>query len=302
MLLHLGFSHSLVRSWVATGRLRRVHRGVYALGPQPLTQQGRWTAAVIAGGNRSALSHTSAGALYGLIPAGSGPIHVTVPGDVDRKVGGVRVHRRTHLTAQDTARRHRIPVTTPLCTLVDLASMPNSARLERAIGQADVLGLITPEALRARLDDLGRRPGLATLRAPLDRSTFTLTDSELERRFLPIARRAGLPQPNTREKVNGFRVDFYWSKLKLIVETDGLRYHRTAAQQTKDRVRDQAHLIAGCTQLRFSHAQVAHDPKYVEAILRTVASRLARETRIESGHTPGLPGSRDHPRQGREVG
>jgi hypothetical protein len=33
------------------------------------------------------------------------------------------------------------------------------------------------------------------LREVLDRATFVLTDSELERRFLPIARRAGLPRP-----------------------------------------------------------------------------------------------------------
>lgn len=74
---------------------------------------------------------------------------------------------------------------------------------------------------------------MAVLRELLDRQTFTLTDSALERLFLPIARRAGLPPPLTGQLVNGFRVDFHWPALALVVETDGLRYHRTPAQQAR---------------------------------------------------------------------
>lgn len=61
----------------------------------------------------------------------------------------------------------------------------------------------------------------------MDRRIFTLTDSALERRFLPIVRRAGLRMPRTQVHVSGFRVDFYWPDLGLVVETDGLGYHRT---------------------------------------------------------------------------
>ena len=42
------------------------------------------------------------------------------------------------------------------------------------------------------------RPGLRILRQTLDRRTFTLTDSSLERRFLPIARRVGLTSSEDR--------------------------------------------------------------------------------------------------------
>jgi very-short-patch-repair endonuclease len=74
--------------------------------------------------------------------------------------------------------------------------------------------------------------------------------------------------------VNGFKVDFYWPTLGLVVETDGLRYHRTAAQQTRDRVRDQVHTAAGLTPLRFTRAQIRFDAVGVEATLRAVARRL----------------------------
>jgi very-short-patch-repair endonuclease len=70
-------------------------------------------------------------------------------------------------------------------------------------------------------------------------------------------------------------VDFYWPDLGLVVETDGLRYHRTPATQTRDLRRDQIHAAAGRTPLRFSHWQVAHEPRRVEQTLRDVARRLS---------------------------
>ena len=75
--------------------------------------------------------------------------------------------------------------------------------------------------------------------------------------------------------MNGYRVDFYWPDLGLVVETDGLRYHRTPAQQARDRRRDQAHAAAGLTVLRFTHAEVTGEPGHVIATLAAVAERLA---------------------------
>jgi very-short-patch-repair endonuclease len=84
----------------------------------------------------------------------------------------------------------------------------------------------------------------------------------------------GLPMPLTRQHLNGFRVDFFWPDLGLVVETDGLRYHRTPAQQARDQLRDQAHTMAGLTPLRFAHAQVRFEPEYVRKTLARVARRL----------------------------
>ena len=160
-----------------------------------------------------------------------------------------------------------------VCTLIDLAARLPRNQVEAAISEADKLDHIGPDRLREALHDVGRRRGVGPLRTVLDRRTFVLTDSELERRFLPLARRAGLPKPQTRVYVNGFRVDFFWPDLGLVVETDGLRYHRTAAQQTRDRRRDQAHTMAGFTPIRFTHAQVRYEPDHVMDVLAAVARR-----------------------------
>lgn len=230
-----------------------------------------WTAAVLSCGAQAALSHESAAALWGIRPGGGPLIEVSVPVGVWRRGPGIVVHRRIGLGREDLARHRGIPVTSPVCTLVDLAPRLPTKQLEAVINEADTLDLVNPEALRQALDARAGRPGVAVLRKLLDRQTFTLTDSELERLFLPIAGRSGLPPPLTGRRLNGFRVDFYWPELRLVVETDGLRYHRTPAQQARDRRRDQAHLATGLKPLRFTHAQVKFEPAYVEATLTAVA-------------------------------
>ena len=235
-------------------------------------------AAVLACGRAAVLSHESAAALWQIRAAIRRRVEVSVPSHVDRRPSGILVHRRAALAAGHVAERHGIPVTGPILTLVDIAPRLSRDRLEAAIGEADKRELVDPETLRAALEGFPPVPGVATLRRTLDRHTFTLTDSELERRFLPIARRAGLPPPKTQVRLNGFRVDFFWPDLGLVVETDGLRYHRTPAAQTADAVRSQVHTAAGLTPLRFTHYQVASQPSDVEGKLVRVASRLRRET------------------------
>ena len=166
-----------------------------------------------------------------------------------------------------------IPVTNVVATVVDVASYARRAQLERVIREADRLELVDHDALRSALDRVPPRPGIGVLRTTLDRLTFRMTDSELERRFLPLARAAGLPEPQTQAWVNGFRVDFFWPDLGLVVETDGLTYHRTPSQQARDRIRDNAHLAAGLSPVRFTHGQVRYDPAYVRSTLALTARR-----------------------------
>jgi very-short-patch-repair endonuclease len=259
---------------IAKGRLHRVMRGVYAVGRPQLTRYGRWMAAVLRCGPGAVLSHESAAALWGIGAERRGKIEVSAPAHVARRSPGIVLHRRSTLAPGEVTRRHRIPVTTPVATLIDIAACLGRDQLETAINEADKLGLVGPEALRSAIDSAIPRPGVAALREILDRRTFTRTDSWLERRFLPIARRAGLPPPLTQQWVNGFKVDFYWPDLGLVVETDGLRTHRTPAEQARDRIRDQVHTAAGLTPLRFTHAQVGFEPQHVRASLSAVSDRL----------------------------
>ena len=263
----------MIKHRIATGRLHPVRRGVYAVGRPQLTRHGEWIAAVLSCGPDAVLSHESAAALWAIRVERHPLIEVSTR-HVARRQRGVRVHRRAALKSSDLTRHQGIPVTSVTTTLLDLAAKLPPHQLEAAANDADKCGLIDPDALRSAVVGMPGRRGAPAMRRVLDRRTFTLTDSELERRFLPLARRAGLPLPQTGRRVNGFKVDFYWPDLGLVVETDGLRYHRTPAQQATDRLRDQRHAAAGLTPLRFTHAQVTYESDHVVAVLSAVAHRL----------------------------
>lgn len=299
-LLALGMGAEAIRHRLACGRLHRLMPGLYAVGRPEVTMRGRWMAAVLRGGPESLLSHRSAAALLGITKPRSGPVEIVVPAHLRTPRKGVRAYRRAPSEADRmgppaglgdsrTPLRWRevdgIPVTGPAVVLVDLASSIPAGQLEAAINEADHLGLVDPEALRAAAGALHRRPGARRLRLLLDSATHALTTTALERRFLPLALEAGLPLPRTQARPEGHRVDFLWPELGLVVETDSLRYHRTAFKQAHDKRRDNVHAAAGLVTLRFSHGQVRYEPEYVRTQLRTVAGRLPkpRKLRVRDG-------------------
>lgn len=276
-LLQLGLSAQAIQHRLAKGRLHRVSRGVYSVGRPELSRRGRWMAAVLASGRGAALSCGSAAALWGIERERRRAVEVSVPIASARRRDGVLIHRRPNLRPSDVVVKEGIPVTSVVRTFIDLATRLGRADIERAVDEADKLGLTDPEALLDALDSHPGRQGVGFLRAILGENAFLLTDSELERRFLRLVAEAGIPMPLTQQHLNGFRVDFFWPDWGLVVETDGLRYHRTPVQQARDRRRDQAHAAAGFTPLRFTHRQVRFEAGYVRFTLLAVANRLARK-------------------------
>jgi len=176
-------------------------------------------------------------------------------------------------------RRRGIPVTSVVLTLVDLSARLPSRQLEAAINEADAHALVNPEALRPRLETYagGRasRPYARCSTAALSCSPTPIWSA-----FSSANAKAGLPTPQTRLYVNGFKVDFYWPDLGLVVETNSLRYHRAPAQQARDRLRDQAHARAGLTPLRFTHAQVRLEADHALAVLSASVGVFAASNRI----------------------
>jgi very-short-patch-repair endonuclease len=272
-LLAGGLSADAIQRRIAAGRLHPLWRGVYAVGRPEVDRYGRWMAATLSCGSHALLSHSAAAALWEMLDW-DGSLDVVLPPSSIRRRSGVRVHRRSGLGIEHRRVVLGIPVADPVSTIVDLAEGRSVATVERAVREADRLDLVDPEALRSALDEMPRRPGIARLRTLLDAETFAHTDSGLERRFLRLVREAGLPEPETQVWLNGFRVDFYWRDLGLVVETDGLKYHRTPTQQKKDRLRDQAHTAAGLTVLRFADTQLRHEAARTVSTLRAVMTRL----------------------------
>jgi very-short-patch-repair endonuclease len=289
-LLGLGFGHRSIEHRVASGRLHPVAAGVYAVGRRELTPHGHWMAAVLACGDGAVLSHRSAAELWGIGHEQRGRIDVTIRRRSRLARKGVKVRTRPSLGVGSITRRQGILVTAPVQTLIDLATELQPLRLERAVNDADKLGLVDPEALRRALDDHRGEPGVKKLATLLDRHTFRLSDSDLEVLFRPLALAADLPAPLTKHSVHGYETDFFFPDHDLIVETDGLRYHRTPSQQARMAKRDQVHVAAGLRVLRFTHWQVAHEADAVTATLRQLRAipyaASACPSRVRNGSVP----------------
>jgi very-short-patch-repair endonuclease len=250
-LAQAGIDKFRVHRRIRSGRLHRIHRGVYAVGHKGLSDEGRWMAAVLACGEGAVLSHLAAAALWGLLPRPAGPIDVTVAGSGGRSHRpGIRRHRSSTLRPEQMTRSKGIPVTTPARVIADLRRVASAEQLRRAIRQAEVLGL-----------EIGPRAGR------------DLTRSELEHRFLRLCRRHRLPPPEVNAQVGRFIVDFVWRGNKLIVETDGYRYHRGRQAFEDDRARDVELRRRGFGVVRFTHSQVTDDPRAVAAALRDLLRR-----------------------------
>ncbi len=280
-LLALGFSKKAIDHRIERGRLHVVAHGVYAVGWPKLTHKRRRMAAVLACGDGTALSHRSAAALWEIGTEKPGVIDVSVRRRCELRRPGLRVRGRPSLSVEDIVIRDGIPVTAVARTLVDLSTELGLLGIERAVNEADKRNLIDPEALRSALDDYAGERGVKVLRKVLDKRTFRLSDSDLEIIFRPIAAAAGLPLPLTKQVVDGVEVDFFFPDLGLVVETDGLRYHRTPSTQTRDIRRDRAHILAGMTPLRFSHFEIKYEPSRVQMELNRIATRLTRASDID---------------------
>jgi very-short-patch-repair endonuclease len=285
-LLALGYTRSEVEHRLHNGRLHRVAQGVYAVGRPELTPNGRWMAAVLACGDGAMLSHRSAAELWRIGHEGDA-IDVSVRRKCEIHRKGLKVRARPSLAAGTVVQRYGIPVTDPVQTLIDLITELKPLQVERAVNEADKHDLVDPETLRAALDGRKGEPGVKHLATLLDRHTFRLSDSDLEVLFRPLARAAAFPPPMSKQWVLGYEVDFWFPDQSLVVETDGLRYHRTPAQQARMAKRDQTHTAAGLHVLRFTHWQIKYAPAEVTSVLRRIRPHLSKR---DPGHGHSQPG------------
>jgi very-short-patch-repair endonuclease len=210
---------------------------------------------VLACGPSAVLSHRSAAAHWGLLATDQTRIDVTAPRSRDGQ-SGIRLHRARSLDARDTATHEAIPITTVARTLLDLAATVRPHHLERAVAQADHLGLYDHRAITDVIArSSGHRGGSALARAIAREPKWTRSDFEAG--FLKLIRDAGLPEPLVNHALvvpdyGHCEPDFLWPEHDLIVETDSWGAHRSRAAFERDRAKDAALTAAGYRVLRFT--------------------------------------------------
>jgi len=276
-LLAAGVPATTIADRLRSGRLLRLHRGVYAVGHARLRREGHWLAAVLAVGPGAVLSHRDAAGLHGLRPANHVRTDVTTTRQ-PRTIDGIAIHRTRVLDEEDVTTVHGIPITTVARTLVDLAGAVPHDHLTRAVREAErqrTFDLRQVEAAMARMR--GRRgPGHRALRAALAEAAafeHDHTRSPLEDVFLRLVRSNGLPLPSTNAPVEGFEIDAVWRTQRVAVELDGWTDHQTRRAFETDRERDATLTAAGWRVVRFTYRQVTSRPDLVAQTLRRLGIR-----------------------------
>lgn len=276
-LYAVGLTDAAIARRLASGRLIRVHPSVYAVRPALEVPLGREAAALLACGPNAFLSHASAAALWGLCDAASGPVDVTVLRDRHRKTPGIRGHRSGCLRESDVRVEQGLPATSPARTLLDRAATHTVKDIARELDEAlVVLRLLRPDELADLLARSSGHHGAAILRRLLERRTHeTITQSEAERLFLNLVRKAGLPEPETQVRIAGYRVDFLWRNERVVFEIDGYRFHTSRTAFDRDRRKDLALKSARYDPNRVSRDQVKHQPLLVLAHVVAALERRA---------------------------
>jgi very-short-patch-repair endonuclease len=274
-LRSLGFSPAAIRHLVGTQRIFRVHRGVHAVGRKQLTEEGRWMAAVLACPPGAALSHVSAAVLWELLRHDSARPHVIVPaGRSNRGPRAITVHHSTTLADPDVTLHAAIPVTTVLRTLSDLAlgGLPDIP-LDGAVRQAGRLH----RADLQLLEDQPRLGKIVRLYDPL----IGMTDSDMEVLFLAVCTHHRLPPPVAQEPFGPYRADFTWHEHRLVVECDSRGWHDNDVNFLSDRRKDRAIRAAGYEVLRFTYAEIVHQPAIVAREIRAALRRRAQKVSLQ---------------------
>lgn len=236
----------MARDW-----LRPVFHGVFCVGHEHLTVYARLLAATMACGEGSVVSHGSAAWVYGMQDRRPRAIDVIAPVEAGRKIAGIRRRFVPPPVGREVWRRQRVPVTSPARTIVDCAGS-DPAGVGGLVEQAAVLGLLDVAAIDRVLDGPRRRGTKRLLRvlAPWRRYRPGIKlRSRMEAKLLPLLTEAALPIPQTNAKLRlagkVYEVDFLWRRQKVVVETDGGRFHDNPAAGARDSARNRALTEAG---------------------------------------------------------
>ena len=274
-LIAIGLSGQSVKRRVRAGRLHMVCPGVYAVGHRRLSASGRIMAAVLLHGPDAVASHRTAAMLWDLLPPRGRDVYVTVPASGRAKRRGIVLEQVRNVHERDRAMRDGIPVTALARTLIDVVGYESEERVERALEQAERMGLLDGRAVDEACARAPTRRGVKRIRRRLAQHRAPATSrSALERRFLILCRKAGLPLPAMNVWIEDCEVDAVWLDEKVVVELDAFHTHKTRAAFEKDRKRDAKLQSLGYRVIRITDARLDAEPEAIVEELRRLISPL----------------------------
>ena len=270
-----GLTEARSWKWVQRGVLHVLHPGVYAYGHPAVSKEGRWLAAVFAGGHGAALGYLHAPALMldlRRFPLGD-PVVLTPRRH--RPVPGVELHWCRHLDPRDVTTCKGIPVTTIARALVDLTDVLTAHQLAYVIKEAAYRKRFDLAATRRAMDRANGRRNLHVLEEG-DRALRARQrrHEEPTRGRVPGARHADASRAAGQHAARRLR-----SRLPLARSDarrrDRRRRTRSSARATQGRRRGPRAAQRGLHGLRFTDTHLSQNPADVLAHVREALNGYA---------------------------
>lgn len=214
-----------------------------------------------------------------------------------RRAEGIELRRTTGWKSEDTSHRAKIPTTSPVRTLEDMAPIVEQQVLlelatdflNRRIVTAQQLGELV--ARRRQRRHHGGRVLREVVRSLLQDGAY---DSIAEVRLHQALLRAGLPNPRRQLRVADpdgrfiGRLDFAWPDHALNLEMDGYGTHSTPEAFRANRQRDVRLTALGWTVLRVTPADLDEGMDQLVATIRHIFDRAAPLRATDGSRDTGL--------------
>ncbi|HEX9260080.1 MAG TPA: hypothetical protein VF855_11125, partial [Acidimicrobiales bacterium] len=220
------------------------------------------------------VSHLAGAALLGFDRSRKDSVDVLVPRGRAARHPWATVHTtKMALTGIDRVTVDGITSVSGSLCILQVANLVDHETLVAFIGSAMRDGWTSEPFLRARLR-AWRGRGVAGVRALDAALAAPIGHSELERRFLELVRRAGLPMPKVqviyrRGGRHVARVDAEFPGDE-IVELQGHAHHSTRQQRARDAQRHAELRMMGKRVSELTFEQVMYQPDFVVDFLRVI--------------------------------
>lgn len=272
----IGLSSKAINGRIRSGAWVAVYSRVFRMAAAPQTWDQTLMSAVLAAGERAAISGEPAAAFWNVPGFPRGAARVSLPvGLLTRQLPGQLQHT-CYLPMHHITTVRGIRVTTPARTIFDIAGLVRPERTERALDNVLAMRLTTVKAIARIVEELGEhgRAGTALMRQLMDErgEGYVATESELEREFVRFCRAYGLPEPRRQVTLIAGRVDFLFDPGRLIAELDGRRNHTALLDREADMKRDAKLVAQGLALIRITARRLRREPdelaEEIRAILR----------------------------------
>jgi very-short-patch-repair endonuclease len=277
-LVAAGVSANQIEWRLHSGRLHKLHRGVYLVGHRAAPPLAVEQAALFACGETAVLSHRSAANIWSLLPyPASAPAWVTIPPGRNADRPRIKIHR-AGLLPREIRKRHGLRLTSPPRTILDLAPLLDEGELESVVAEAEYRRLASQCELAAQAEGNEGKRGVAKLRRVLGLPGGPQrTRSGGERAMLGVLRRAGIDGFETNARIHGYEVDFLWRDLGIVVELDGWDGHSGRVAFERDRMKIATLTAHGLTVIPVTGRHLGDDPSgVVHRLTRTLAAARTR--------------------------